>query len=146
MNAAPSWQWVAGLSALGFYLFLAVCAAMFLWSRTRERLAIQETLQKLIQAGTQVSPEVIESLRRTKPPRTPAEVRARSRAFRYWGCFLLSLGTVIALIGLRYLDSPTQDLREMSGSAIVLFVIPGLFCLAHSVITDLVERRSQPMR
>jgi hypothetical protein len=140
MNGWAGWQWAAGLSSLGFYLFLAVWVGALIWSRTKEKLAIQETLQKLIQSGTQLSPEVIDALRRPKPGRTVADIRSRVRKFRYWGIFLVGLGTVVALNGLKYADSPVKDLRELSGTGIVLFVIPGLFCLAHSVITSLVNR------
>jgi hypothetical protein len=140
MNDGAGWQLMAGLSALGFYLFLAVWVAAFLWSRTKEKLAVQETLQRLIQNGTQVSPEIIDALRRTTPKRTQAEIIVRARKFRYWGYFLVGLGTAIALYGLRYSDSPVKDLREMTGSGVVLFVIPGLFCLAHSVITNVTNR------
>jgi hypothetical protein len=137
MNPGANWQWAAGLSALGFYLFLAVWVAAFLWSRTKEKLAVQETLQRLIQSGAQISPDVVDALRRPKPVRSLDDIDMSIRKFRYWGLFLVSLGTVIALYGLRHLDSPVKDLREISGSAIVLFVIPGLFCLAHSLITGL---------
>lgn len=121
MNPNGSWQLVAGLSALGFYLFLSVGVAVFLWSRTKQRLAIQETLQKLIDKGTDVTPEVIESLRRPAPKQTRAEILAGVMKFRYWGYFLVGLGTVIALNGLRYSDSPVKDLREMTSAGIVTF-------------------------
>lgn len=140
MNANGSWQLVAALSALGFYLFLTVGVATFLWSRTKQRLAIQETLRKLIDKGTHITPEIIDSLRRPAANQTHAEIRAGAMKFRYWGYFLLGLGTVIAVNGLRYSDSPVKDLREMTGAGIVFFVIPGLFCLAHSLITSLTNR------
>ena len=143
MNPGDTWQLVGGLSAIGFYLFLAVWVAAFLWSRTKQRLAVQKTLQKLIQAGTQVSPEVIDALRSTKPRRTPAEITTSVLKFRYWGVFLVGLGTLIALYGLRFADSPVKDLREMSGTGIIVFVIPGLFCLAHSVITSITRPSAQ---
>lgn len=143
MYAAQGWQWAAGLSAFGFYLFLAVWVAALLWSRTKEKLAVQETLQTLIKDGKQLSPEIVDALRRMKSQRTPAQTLIRAKKFRYWGYFLVGLGIVITLNGLRYSDSPVKDLREMSGAGIVLFVIPGLFCLAHSVITSLTNRSSQ---
>jgi hypothetical protein len=143
VNPGAEWQWAAGLSTLGFYFFLAVWVGVFLWSRTKEKLAIQETLQKLIQSGAQLTPEVIDSLRRTKAPRTLAEITARVRTFRYWGIFLIGLGTAIALWGLQFTDSPNRDLHEIPGAGIVTFIIPGLFCIAYSVITSLVNRSSK---
>lgn len=125
---------LTGLSSLGFYLFLAVWVASVIWSRTKEKLAVQETLRKLIDSGTAITPDVIDALRRTKPKRTPAEVRASVAKYRYWGLFLVALGVVITLWGLRYVESPVQELREMPISGFVFFVIPGLFCLAHSLI------------
>ena len=125
---------MAGLSSLGFYLFLAVWVATVIWSRTKEKLAVQETLRKLIDSGTALTPDVIDALRRTKPKRSPAEVRASVAKYRYWGLFLVALGVVITLWGLRYVESPVQELREMPISGFVFFVIPGLFCLAHSLI------------
>lgn len=124
-----------GLSTIGFYFFLAVWVAAFIWSRTKERLAVQETLQKLIQTGAQLSPEVIDSLRQLKRRRTPAETLVRLKTFRYWGVFLVALGTVLAVWGLQFADSANRDLREVPGAALVAFIIPGLFCLAYSVIT-----------
>jgi len=143
MNIDPDAQLPMALAALGFYLFVTVWAGIFIWSRTKERLAIQETLQKLIQAGVQPSPEVIDSLRQPKPRRTIAEILARARTFRYWGIFLAGLGAGIALWALRYADSSIPDLREITQSAIMLFIIPGLFCLAHSIITHLVHKSSK---
>jgi hypothetical protein len=140
MNPGAAWQWAAGLSSLGFYIFLSVWVAAIYWSRTKERLAIQETLQKLAQSGTSLTPEAIDALRRPKPRRTAEQIDARVRKLRYWGLFLVGLGTIISLYGLRYSDSPIRDLRDMSGGAIVLFVIPGLFLLAHSVISSLVAK------
>jgi hypothetical protein len=137
MNAGAAWQWAAGLSALGFYFFLAVWMAAFFWSRTRERLATHETLQRLIASGTQLSPQVIDAIRRPRSARSRAETLARIRKFRYWGLFMIGLGTLIALIGLQYTDSDVEDLRDMMGGGIVLFVIPGLFLVAHSVISAL---------
>jgi len=131
------WQWAASFSALGFYLFLAVWVCALIWSRTKERLAIQETLQKLIQSGAQISPEIVDALRRTKPRRTYAQIRIRAQKFRYWGLFMVGLGSLFAWYGLRYADSPVKDLREMTGSSILIFVIPGLFFIANSVILTL---------
>jgi len=146
MNSST--EFVAGLAALGFYAFLAVWVGAFIWSRTKERLAVQETLQKLIETGAQLSPEVIDALRQTallqtRPRRTPAELVVRLKTFRYWGIFLVGLGAVIALWGLGFVDSPNRDLRELSGAGIVAFIIPGLFCLAYSVITKLVNAPSK---
>ena len=52
---------------------------------------MQETLRKLIDSGTTITPEVIDALRRTKPKRSPAEIRASVTRYRYWGLFLLVL-------------------------------------------------------
>lgn len=134
MNPGASWQWAAGLSSLGFYIFLAVWVASAYWSRTRERLAIQETLQKLAQSGASLTPDVIDALRRTAPLRTPEQSAARLLKFRYWGLFLVVLGALASFLGLLFTSSPNPDLRDLSGGAIVLLVIPGLFCLAHSLI------------
>ena len=143
MEQATVWQAVISLASLGFYLFLSVLVGGLIWSRTKEKLAVQETLRKLIDKGTNVSPEIVDALRRTKLKRSPAEVRASAVKFRYWGLFLVALGSGIALWGLRYTDSPVQDLREMSGAGIVFFVLPGLFCLAHSWITSRAQIPSQ---
>ncbi len=134
------WQWAAGLSSLGFYLFLAVWVGALIWSRTKERLAIQETLQKLIQSGAQITPETVDALRRTKPGRTYAEILIRAKRSRYWGFFMVGLGVLIALYGVRHSDSPIKDLRDLTGGSTVLFVIPGLFLLAHSVILTLTHK------
>lgn len=139
MEQVPLWGLMVGLSSIGFYLFLAVWVGATIWSRTQEKLAVQETLRKLIDSGTGVTPEVIDALRRSKPKRSPAEIRASAAKYFYWGVFLVVLGIVITLWGLNYSDSPVQELREMPISGFVLFVIPGLFCLAYSLIT----RRTQ---
>jgi hypothetical protein len=137
---APEWIGVMlGLSNIGFYLFLAVWVVAVIWSRTQEKRAIQETLRKLIDSGSAITPEVVDALRRRKPRRTPAEVRANATKYGYWGSFLVALGVVITLWGLRYADSPVQDLREMPIAGFLFFVIPGIFCLAHSLI----QRRTQ---
>ena len=62
---------MAGISSLGFYIFLAVWVATVIWSRTKEKLAVQETLRKLIDSGAPLTPEVIDALRRPKPRRPP---------------------------------------------------------------------------
>jgi energy-converting hydrogenase Eha subunit E len=126
---------IAGISSLGFYLFLAAWVVSVIWSRTKEKLAVQETLRKLIDSGTALSPDVIDALRRPKPRRSPAEVRASAKRYLYWGTFLVVLGVVVTLWGLRFSESPVQDLRELPLTGVVFFVIPGLFCLAHSLIT-----------
>ena len=126
---------LAGISSLGFYLFLAAWVVAVIWSRTKEKLAVQETLRKLIDSGTALSPEVIDALRRPKPRRSPTEVRASAKRYLYWGTFLVVLGAVVTLWGLRFSESPVQDLRELPLTGVVFFVIPGLFCLAHSLIT-----------
>jgi thiosulfate reductase cytochrome b subunit len=136
MDQAPAWLGVwFGLSSVGFYLFLAVWVGATIWSHTQQKLAVQQTLRKLIDSGTAITPDVVDALRRTKPKRSPAEIRASAAKFLYWGVFLVALGVVITVWGLAYRESPVQELREMPISGFVLFVIPGLFCLVHSVIT-----------
>jgi hypothetical protein len=123
-----------GLSQIGFYLFLAVWISAVIWSRTQERRVVEETLRKLIDSGSAITPEVVDAVRRRKPKRSPAEVRVSAAKYGYWGSFLVALGVVITVWGLLYSDSPTQDLREMPITGFVFFVSPGLFCLAHSLI------------
>lgn len=128
MEQAPVWLGtMLGLSSLGFYVFLAVWVGAVIWSRTQQKIAVQETLRKLIDSGTAVTPEVVEALRRPKPKRTPDEIRASVRQNLYWGVFLVVLGILATLYGLRFSDRPFLG--------IVFFLIPGLFCLAHSLIT-----------
>jgi hypothetical protein len=127
-QAAPEWlgAWI-GLSSIGFYIFLAVWVGMSIWSRTREKIAIQDTLRRLIDSGTGVSPEVIDALRRPKPKRSAAEIRASIVKYRYWGAFLVALGIATTLWSL--------SVSERVFPGIAFFAIPGLFCLAHSLIT-----------
>lgn len=147
MSNGTGWQVVASVSALGFHAFLAVLAIAIVRARTKEKLAIQETLRALVQSGAQVSPEVIDSLRRSRPKRTPAEILSRAKAFQYWGCFLIALGTLIALSGLLSSETSTSDLLDdLRTSGFVLFVLPGLFCLAHSAITIVTNRDIDRLR
>jgi hypothetical protein len=140
MDQAPTWFWgFLGLSQLGFYLFIAVWIGMAIWARTREKLAIQETLRKLIDRGTEITPEVVDALRRTAPRSSPAEVRATSARYAYWGTFLVTLGIVITAFSFESLDSGLADLGDLNMSGVVLFVVPGLFCLAHSWITRITQ-------
>ncbi len=140
MEQSPVWMGTyLGLSSIGFYLFLAVWVSAVIWSRTQEKRAVQETLRRLIDGGTALTPEVVDALRRRKPKRSPAEVRASAAKYGYWGSFLVALGVVITLWGLRYADSAVQDLREMPIAGFMFFVIPGLFCLAHSLILRLTQ-------
>jgi hypothetical protein len=142
MNEAPAWLWsFIGLAQFGFYVFIAVWVGMVIWARTREKLAIQETLRRLIDRGTDITPEVVDALRRG-PRSSPAEVRAKVASYAYWGVFLVALGSVITALSFRSLDRGLADLGDLNMSGIVLFVIPGLFCLAHSLIT----RMTQPTR
>jgi hypothetical protein len=123
-----------GLSSVGFYAFLAVWAGVTIWARTKEKLAVQETLRKLVDSGTALTPEVIDALRRPKPKRAPEEVRATAARYWYWGLFLATVGGLLELLNWSG-GSPAR-----TGGGVILFVIPGLFCLAHSLIT----RRTQP--
>src|SRR5262245_11550356 len=79
---------MTGLSASGFYVFLAVWSGGRIWSRTKERLAVQETLRRLVDSGTALTPEVIDALRRPTPKRSPEEISASVMRYRYWGLFL----------------------------------------------------------
>jgi hypothetical protein len=129
MEQAPVWLGtMLGLSSLGFYIFLAVWIAAVIWSRTKQKMAVQETLRTLIESGATVTPEAIDALRRTKPRRSPTEIKAHVKQYLYWGLFLVSLGILATLYGLRFSDRPFLG--------IVFFLIPGLFCLAHSLITS----------
>jgi hypothetical protein len=119
-----------GLSSLGFYLFLAVWVGMTIWARTKETLFVQQTLRKVVDSGTALTPEVIEALQRRKPKRTTAEIHASATRYRYWGVFLVVVGIVVTLLSL---DAE----RPMGG--VIFFSVPGLFCLAHSFI----KRRTQ---
>jgi hypothetical protein len=118
---------MVGLSSLGFYLFLAVWVAAVIWKRTQEKIAVQETLRKCIDSGTVITPEVVDALRRTKPRRPESEIRQSATRFRYWGLFLAILGIALTLWGSQYSSKPFVG--------IVFFLVPGLFCLAHSFIT-----------
>jgi len=143
MDQAPTWFWgFLGLSQLGFYVFIAVWVGMAIWARTREKLAVQETLRKLIDRGTGITPEVVDALRRTSPRSSPAEVHAKVSRYAYWGVFLVALGSVITALSFRSLDSGLADLGNLNMSGIVLFVIPGLFCVAHSLITRMTQTPS----
>src|SRR5690554_3620113 len=99
---------IAGLSSLGFYIFLAVWVASVIWSRTKEKLAVQETLRKLIDSGTPLTPDVIDALRRPKPRRSPEEIRSSAKKYLYWGTFLVVLGLVITVWGSTFRDSPVR--------------------------------------
>jgi hypothetical protein len=129
MEQAPDWfGGFLGLSAIGFYLFLAVWVGMAIWARTQERLAVQETLRRVVDSGTALTPEVIDALRRPRPKRSPEEIGASVRRYLYWGLFLVTLGVVL-------------EFRGWDGGGILFFVVPGLFCLAHSLITRATQRR-----
>ena len=128
MDPIPNldWDWL-GVSTVGFYLFLAVWVGMAIWARTKERLAVQETLRRVVESGTALTPEVIDALRRPKPKRSPEEISASTRRYLYWGLFL-----VVLAIGL--------EIAGWNGGGILFFGVPGLFCVAHSLIT----RKTQP--
>jgi heme O synthase-like polyprenyltransferase len=123
MDQAPVWigEWF-GLSSLGFYVFLAVWLGMAIWARTKEKLALHETISKLADGGTQVTPEVIDALKRRQPKRSAAETRVRAQKHLYWGACLVALGVLAAV-----LDWPTVG--------VALFVIPGIFYLMLSLTT-----------
>jgi hypothetical protein len=128
MEQAPDWLGAyLGLSSIGFYVFLAVWVGTTIWSRTKEKLAVQETLRKLVDSGTALTPDVIDALRRPKPKRAPVEIRATVVRYQYWGAFLVALGVAVDLWSL--------SSGGRLGGGIVFLVIPGLFCLAHSLIT-----------
>lgn len=122
-----------GLSSVGFYLFLAVWVGSAIWSRTKEKLAVQETLRKVVDSGSALTPEVIDALRRPKPKRLPEEVRASVTRYAYWGGFLVALGALLELLNW------SGGTPQPAGGGFVVFVVPGLFCLAHALIT----RRTQ---
>ena len=82
MNEMFGAQIAGAIAALGFFLFLAACAVALIWSRTKEKLAIQETLRKLIDRGDVVSPELVDALRRMKPRRSFQESVAAERRYR----------------------------------------------------------------
>jgi len=104
-----------------------------IWSRTKEKLAVQETLRRLVDSGSALTPDVIDALRRPQPKRPPEETRARVIKYRYWGWFLLGLAAAITLWQIPYTSPPVTGL--------VFFGIPGLFCLAHSLITSRSQTR-----
>ena len=127
MDQAPQWFGAyLGLSSIGFYLFLAVWVGMTIWARTKEKVVVQETLRRVIDSGTALTPDVIETLQRRKPKRSPDEIRASVRRYQFWGAFLVVVGVAITLLSL-------SSERPLGG--IIFFSIPGLFCLAHSFIT-----------
>jgi hypothetical protein len=121
MDPIPNLDWL-GLSAIGFYLFLAVWVGMTIWARTKERLAVQETLRRVVDSGTALTPEVIDALQRPKPKRSHEEIGASIRRYLFWGLFLVALALVLELAGWK-------------GGGILFFGVPGAFCLAHSLIT-----------
>jgi hypothetical protein len=145
MDQAANLDFV-GLSSIGFYIFLSVWVGMTIWSRTREKLAVQETLRKLIDKGTVLTPDVIDALRRPHPKHTPAEIRASITRGRYWGWLLVVLGVALALWGWSATgDSPSVSVLTLL--PILFLVIPGLFCLAQAFIknrTQLQQARSSP--
>ncbi len=140
MDHAPTWFWgFLGISQLGFYFFIAVWVGMAIWARAREKVEVQQTLRKLIDRGTDITPEVVEALRRTAPRYSAAEVRAKVVRYACWGGFLVALGVVITALSFRSLDAGLANLADLNMSGVVLFVIPGLFCLAHSLITHITQ-------
>src|SRR6185295_2489701 len=94
-----AWAMSIGVMSLGPYLFLAVYVGIKIWARTKEKLAVQETLRRLIESGTPVTPEVIEALRPMRG-RTPQEVARSIKRWRYWGVFTIGLGIVLSLLTL----------------------------------------------
>lgn len=127
MDQVQNLEWL-GVSAIGFYLFLAVWVGMRIWARTQEKLAVHDTLRRLIDSDKAVTPEVIEALKRPQPKRTPAEIRASTARYGYWGVFLVALGITLTVWGWNVQSSPRF-------AWLVIFGVPGLFCLAHSAIT-----------
>jgi hypothetical protein len=124
MDQIPNLDWLdVGASAVGFYLFLSVWVGMAIWARTKERLAVQETLRRVVDSGTALTPEVIDALRRPKPKRSQEEIGASIRRYLFWGLFLLLLAFVLEL------------LAGWDGGGVLFFGVPGAFCLAHSLIT-----------
>src|SRR5262245_36507990 len=103
MDQTPAWfGGMLGLSSLGFYLFLAVWVGTTIWSRTQEKLAVQQTLRKLIERGSELNPEVIDALRRPQLKRSPEQIHASVRRSLYWGAFLVGLGVIISLLQIPY--------------------------------------------
>jgi hypothetical protein len=127
MEQLPDWLGpYLGLSAIGFYLFLGVWVGMAIWARTKERLAVQETLRRVVDSGAALTPEVIDALRRPKPKRSPEEIAASTRRYLYWGLFLIALAIALEIAG-------------WNGGGILFFGVPGLFCVAYSLITRLTQ-------
>jgi hypothetical protein len=131
MDELTGAQIAGAISSLGFFLFLSACAVAVIWSRTKEKLAIQETLRRLIERGDVVNPELVEALRRMKPRRSPEEIEAAERRYRLWGLFLVALGAASMLAGWR---SDSDALRELVEVGLWFFFFPGLFCLAQAII------------
>jgi hypothetical protein len=118
------------IASMGFFLFLSACAVAVIWSRTKEKLAIQETLRKLIDRGEEVSPALVEALR-MKPRSSSAELAIAERRYRLWGLFLVGLGAASIVGGWLFESEASRDLVEVG---LWFFSVPGLFCLAHSII------------
>ncbi len=131
MNEFTGAQIAGAIASVGFFLFLSACAVATIWSRTKERLAIQETLRKLIDRGDDVSPALVDALRRMKPGLSAAEAAVAERRYRLWGLFVVGLGAASILAGSSFEWDGSRDLVEVG---LWFFTVPGLFCLAHSII------------
>ena len=53
---------IFGLAAFGFWMFIAAAAVAGIWDGVRKREAEHETLRRMIESGTQPSPEMIDKL------------------------------------------------------------------------------------
>ena len=121
----------AGLAALGFWLFIATLIVVLVWATTRRRQMQQELLQRLLESGQKIDPQILD---RIFPPRGSGGVGA-------W--VLIVLAFFIAMIAISGSFAPGG---HVSYALLALALFAFLFGVYAWMRTDRDARRASSRR
>lgn len=114
---------IFGLAAFGFWMFIAAAAVAGIWDGVRKRDAEHETLRRMIEAGKQPDPEMIDKLlgHRKQP----------ARDLRVAGLIVSFVAPGLAVMGFLIGLAEKDALMPLLGvAALVGFVGAGLLTAA----------------
>ncbi len=114
---------IIGLAAFGFWMFVAAAAVAGVWDGVRKREAEHETLRRMIEAGRQPDPEMVDKLLGHK--KQPA------RDLKVAGLIVSFVAPGLAVMGLMISFVDEEALMPLLGVALlVAFVGAGLLTAA----------------
>ena len=121
----------AGLSALGFWLFIGAIVVAGIWFDVRRRETEQETLRRVVESGQTIDSAVIDKLLKVGGGQSRTD-----RDLKVSGLIVISLAPGIAILGWFLAKLQPEVMSVMLGVAILL----GLLGIGLLVAGKVAER------